>query len=306
MNLNTYLIFLQEDILNENKWKALVKMGRLSEPAVKRILQLTHDADPLYVKQLLKLGKGKQAAEYLAKKGIAKSPAEWTAGVEKGTENILKQHGFTVRNIPHNSFAKKLDLKPGEKLKNTWQSHSVINKHTGKGTIFVPNDKVVPPKEKLWHAIVKRHETDELRVGRKAEKILGTGGRGYVTSHSTKGNHMADEVLRREKELLYFSRQMYPEESAQAVASRVATGEYMPFQFKAKKQMDKELIANLKKAKDDYIKFVKEARSAPIKDRLEAYKIAIEKFKSSNLSKKQFILAKKRLLHVFKLKTRKR
>ena len=82
----------------EASWTKRLAKGLLRKRDLRRIQKAKGAPDPLYVKQLLKQGKRHQADAYLKKKGIVKPSKVWLAGVERGTQNILKRYKVKVKN----------------------------------------------------------------------------------------------------------------------------------------------------------------------------------------------------------------
>ena len=88
MILDEYLNYLYEDdilyetvlyMVAESSWKRRLAQGLLRKADLLRIQKARGMPDPLYVKQLLKQRKFKQADEYLKRKGLVKSAKQWLA-----------------------------------------------------------------------------------------------------------------------------------------------------------------------------------------------------------------------------------
>lgn len=217
-----------ENLLLESKWMKMLKAGKLSKAAIQKIKKLHQGGDPLYVKQLLKQGKKEQVKEYLDKKGIVKPYKDWLSSVEKGSKKIIEKEKYKI--IPKRFYlgqGEYSEISPGE-LK--------VVKH---------------PEKQLGHTfkreaiIGKRHEIDELRIGRKQLKKVGATGTS-IAGKKVGGTHVSDEVLARERELTRISDELYNDKSYIAKI-RDKSGEYKGIKGKTLKQMRIESLKDAKK-----------------------------------------------------------
>lgn len=105
------------EFLDENKWTQMLKAGKLKPTDLRRIQKSKAAGDPLLKKALEKGGKAVKSKSLkntgavkkaTSGKGMVKSAKQ--AGVEKGTENILKKKGIKSRNIPQHQFTKAMDV----------------------------------------------------------------------------------------------------------------------------------------------------------------------------------------------------
>jgi len=185
----------------ESRWKRLLAAGKLTKSQLLRIQRYKGAPDPLYVKQLLKKGKVTQAGEYLKKRGIIKSAKQWLAGVERGTQNILKRYGAKVKHsLPAGTARSPKQLK----IRGTKQAHALPYKK--RPSIHVASGSKVTKKQRGDWFLTKRHEADEVRTAKKLmkySKIAGSERASQVFSH------VSPEVLRKEKELVNTAKALY-------------------------------------------------------------------------------------------------
>jgi len=194
---------LYEEVLYhvaESRWKRLLATGKLTKTQLRRIQRYKGAPDPLYVKQLLKQGKVDQANRYLRKRRIVKSAKQWLAGVERGTENILKRYGAKVKHteVPLIARVLKTSVKKTE--------GGATNALKKVPTIHVPSASQVSKKRRGKWILTKRHETDEVRVAKKLSKKV----KNPHAVHATKVfSHISPEVLAKERELVRTAKALY-------------------------------------------------------------------------------------------------
>ena len=221
--------------VDESRWMKLLQQGKLPASAVRRIQQYVGKADPLYVKQLLKQGKHKQANQYLKKKGIVKPARLWFARFDKGSNAIIKKYNIKVL---HKRFGKEVkDMEAA-----AWNVRPIWG---GRAKIATPRTNV-GGKKRGTHIMTKRHEADEIR-----SKRLGKFKRPVtLRMSSTRGPHNADEVLSRELEALRVVQALYPKKIAdlkQLKQLRKLSGEYKAVLGKTRKEVTKTDIKNVKR-----------------------------------------------------------
>jgi len=219
-----YLVYL-----DESKWKRLLAAGKLTKDNILKIQKFKGGADPLYVKQLLKQGKRHQADAYLKKKGIVKPSKVWLAGVERGTQNILKRYKVKVKN---KFFGAPID---------TLDAKVVTKRFTNKPVVYAASTKGVPRKTKAHRTLIKRHEADEVRTGKRlAGKHYGDLRYKTDLRSTATTSHWSDEVLRKERELVRTASALYGRKGGgpQMEKLRKMTGEYKSL-IKSRKQIAK-------------------------------------------------------------------
>ena len=240
MILDEYL-----DYLHESKWKRLLASGKLAK------------------KDLMKIKKA----------GLPKSQRKWTAGVDKGTENILKKKGIRSTNRYHNQMAKNKGVKPGTRLKGSTgvlSSHAITNPGK-KPSIHTPSG--IRKKRQTFRAITKRHEADELT---RKTRMATRKGKKNPLEPSLKGTstaHSSPEVLRRERELTRTSHKLYGKKGGSAILPHIRkkiTGEYKDIPSKKvikkmEKKISKAPAKDLKKMRDDMAKLKPEERRKAMK-----------------------------------------
>jgi len=284
--IETYLDYLQEDeYLNESKWKALLRTGKLSKKALRKIQKYKLKADPLYVKSLIKKGQKAKADEYLKKKGIVKSARQWLAGVEKGSQNILKKTGTNVQNKPNVIFSKQTGLPIGKNLKDPMHAHAVTS--TKKSTMHVPSG--LSKKQQGLSTLIKRHETDEVRMGKKKLKAAKANLSSLQPTSSY--GHLSDEVLRREKELTNTAAALYGKKSGANTLRKLRkqTGEYDAIKHMTKKDIakqDKALTTQIKNATKQEIDAIKKLSPEQRKEVIKGYKQQLKATMPTNVYKR--------------------
>lgn len=192
------------NFLNENKWKSLLRAGKINNDQLRRIQKYRPSADKLYVKSLLKKGDTTGAQEYLAKKGIIKSARAWLAGVEKGNKNLILKNKINVHRNQNNS------------------KESYMSKSEDLYDINLARTKTLKNKNIGDDILTKRHEIDEVGLHKKLSSSSNVG------VNSSLGSHVSDEVLRREKELMDTSKSLYSNKrgNLNITKFRKQTGEY--------------------------------------------------------------------------------
>ena len=248
---------LKEDILYEkvlymvveSRWRKLLAMGKLSTgkgSALRRIQKDKGAPDPLYVKQLLKQGKQKQADAYLKKRGLIKSARSWLAAVERGTQNILKRYKAKVLHKPDTSFTKMVaasgaeqatGLKVGKTMRNPLGAHAKISPGGGRRRVHVATG--VKKKDQGLATIFKRHEAGEIQSGVKQSKSKLS--KGTVIPMKPEYGHISDEVLRKERELTRTAKALYGKKAGGKTVSKMRkqTGEYSQLGKKGKREIAK-------------------------------------------------------------------
>ena len=259
-----------DDVLFESRWKELLRLGKLSKNAVRSIQKLQQNADPLYVKKLLKDGKKEQAQNYLKKKGIVKSCRDWLQSVEKGTNEILRKSNVKKQHMAGKTFTKTLELSGvdpkilkkdmglefGKPIENIVGTHTQVSPK-GRITAHVTSSKYINQKDRVSAGIIKRHEADEARIARK----MFNKNRQVVASSAGGGAHMTDEVLKKEKELVNVQNALYGKKFSKSkkLLSKIRklNGEYEiagTQTAKDIKKRQKQVLELVKKQQDD-IKF---------------------------------------------------
>ena len=191
------------DYVYESRWKRLLAQGKITRQQLSRIKKHRGKPDPLYVKQLLRQGKKKQADAYLRKRGIVKTATQWFAGIERGTQRMMRKKGIrsSSKFSPVQARAHR-GKKGGSKITSIYQSHASPNMDKGR---FIIHTKAKPKKKEARAAtIVKRHEAEEAKSGLSRMK---KGVHPHVSG--TRGGHQSDEILRRERELVRTSKGLY-------------------------------------------------------------------------------------------------
>jgi len=263
MMLDDYLNYL-----HEAQWHKKLAKGILKKADLLRIQKARGGGDPLYVKQLLKQGEVKQAQAYLKKKGIVKSARQWLAGVERGTQNILKKYKAKVLHKPDTGFTKMVTaggndlatgLKRGRTMRNPLGAHAKVSPGGGRRRVHVATG--VKKKEYGIATQFKRHEAGEIQSAVKQSKFKKS--KGTVLPLKPEYGHMSDEVLRKERELTRTSKALYGKKAGgkQISTMRKQTGEYAQLGKKSKRAIaksDKELRQDLIQQIRDQRKEVKQ------------------------------------------------
>jgi len=277
--IDDYLHFLNEQELlyeevlyhvAESRWKRLLAAGKLTKKQLRRIQKYKGAPDPLYVKQLLKQRKFKQADEYIKKRGIVKSARAWIAGVEKGTQNILKHYKAKVLHKPSAGYAKAMagqfGLKPGKTMRKWKGAHATLSFGGGRRRAHLPTG--LKKKEQTLGAIVKRHEADEIRAG--VSQLKSKHARGFIAKPG--GSHISREVVRREKELVNTAKQLYGDKGPLKTLQKIRKfgGEYK--HLPSKNVIKKEERKLRKKIIDDIRNTRKELKELPPDMRKDAFK----------------------------------
>jgi len=224
MFIDNYLNYLQEDFIEESKWKRLLAAGKLKKQDLRRI----------------------------QKAKLPKSKRQWIAGVEKGSVAKVKKSGGRVSNKYHDTALPDYDwaANPGKKLKNPQHSHAKVSPGA-RASIHVPKRK--GGKDQITRAVIKRHEADELRTLMKMQKHKGKRKMiaGRVGFHPTaKSFHASPEVMRREKELATTAAGLYGKKGAKPKKFRIKRGEYKEIPEggrKATRKIEKQSVAKTQK-----------------------------------------------------------
>ena len=197
MILDDYLIYLHE----ASKWKHLLKNLDISADTLKRIKTTKHGKDPLAKKareKLIKAGKSKEAAKKYPKRhhrsGV-KSHRQFTAGVSKGAENIIKKHGGKISRKLGSAADRVKGAKPQDTMHNPMLAFA--NTTPGKKPV-VHVAAGVTKKQAGLRAQVKKHEADEIAAQARMRKVKG---KRKMFAGGTEGSHASPEVLRREREI---------------------------------------------------------------------------------------------------------
>lgn len=274
------------DYLHESKWRRLLAQGKLTKTMLRRIQKYRGAPDQLYVKQLLKQGKHKQATQYLKSKGIVKPARLWLTGVEKGTQNILKKLGAKVLHKPDVTFAKTLaptglgkeiGVEVGKTMKKPFGSHSKTSLGGAKVRVHIPTG--LKKKEHGLGVLIKRHEADEARAA--AKQIKSKFAKGVAIPVG--GGHLSSDVLRRERELVRIAKALYGKGGGgkQLSKFRRKSGEYEILKMGSRKKFLKH-EAELRKSMIEFSKEQKrEIAKLPPDERKMALKSIKDSFKSS-------------------------
>jgi DNA-directed RNA polymerase subunit H (RpoH/RPB5) len=305
--LENYLMDLQEDILEENKWKAMLKAGKLGASQLKRIKAFRGAADPLYVKQLMKSGNIHQAEKYLAKRGIVKSARAWLAGVEKGTQNLLQKAGAKTINKPHAQFIKTVGKGElvGKTLKDPILAHGMVDPGGRKASMHVATG--LKKKQQALGTLIKRHEADEITQGKKMYKLYGRK-KMIVPTGST--GHMSDVILKKEKELTDFGKKMYGGKKIgtktldkyranNPLAKQLGKEHEYDFIKATNKEHAKHDKAVLNAIQDQYSSAKKQLKDFPVADRMVEFKKAIKDLKAKGVSRRNMKVAYRKLKDFF-------
>ena len=261
----------------EASWKRRLAKGILRKRDLRRIQKAKGAPDPLYVKQLLKQGKHKQADAYLRKRGLVKSSRQWLAGVEKGSKNILKKYNAKVVHKPDSSFtrsmgalgvSKAMGVKKGKTMRDPIGAHAKVNPGGVKRRIHIATG--VKKKEQGKGILFKRHETDEMRTAVKQSKSKDF--KGSIVMLRQDVGHMSSEVLRKERELVRTAKALYGKKAGGKEISKLRkqTGEYSDLGSKraiakADKALRKANLKSIAAVRKEYRKLSPEGK----KDRLE-------------------------------------
>jgi len=299
--IDNYLQFLNEKELlyeevlyfvAESRWKRLLAAGKLTKKQLRRIQKYKGAPDPLYVKQLLKQGKISQANQYIKKRGIVKSAKQWLAGVERGTQNILKRYGGKEKHKASVLYALiSRDIKPRKPLTKITQSYSqpmgTLALRTKHPSIHTVSPSRLKKKERGFATLAKRHEADEVRTAQKTlRRTKSRSAVGIIARHQG-GGHMSDEVLRKERELVRAAKALYGRHGGGREMEKLRK---MSGEFYKKLGSKKEISKADRKAIRDFEKQLAKVRAEikqKIKDRL-MFKKTREKLKkkAKNLLKK--------------------
>ena len=221
MNERKFVMKLYEEYFLENKWLELLRQGKLSKDAVRRIQQA----------------------------GLAKSKEAWTKGLEKGNENLIRKLGIKQSNVSD------IESK-GKPITNLWRSHSMTSVlNPNKKIIYFP--KNVPPSKRDLAAIIKRHEIDEVRATSKIKKKAGPYSHYDPRQIKMTGlfsGHGSNEVLRKEKELTNVGAELYGRKSGAGIMrkARNVGGEYDDIGTKASiKKFEKKKLKQYHAEKND-------------------------------------------------------
>jgi len=223
----------------------------------------------------LKQGKHAHADAYLKKKGIVKSARQWLAGVEKGTQNMLKKMRTKVQHKPDAVYARMTGQDLGKAMKDPWASHAKVAPGGKKSRVHVATG--LKKKEQGLGTIIKRHETDEVVASKKLMKGKRTRTAALPVSVST---HISDEVLRKERKLVNTAKALYGKETGghKMAKIRKGTGEYKNmFSKSAEKAKRKDALKQMKSQMIDFSKLSPEEKKSGIQAAKKALKDSLSK-----------------------------
>ena len=156
------------------------------------------------LKALLAAGKlGAKSVARAGKAGLFKSRKNYFAGIEKGSNEIIRKKRIRVSHFPDAEFATNKKLQVGQKLTDLNNSHAVINKT--KSVIHIPDHKDLIGKDKDLASLVKRHEIDEVRAGQKQIKKSGE----FTTTTTSRDQHLSNHILKNEREITNTANSLY-------------------------------------------------------------------------------------------------
>jgi len=260
----------------EASWTKRLAKGLLRKRDLRRIQKAKGAPDPLYVKQLLKQGKQKQADVYLRKRGLIKSSRQWLAAVERGTQNILKRYKTKVVHKPDSSFTKSMGalgvskhmgVKTGKTMRDPIGAHAKVNPGGVKRRIHVATG--AKKKEQGKRILFNRHETDEVRSAVKQSKSKAF--KGSIVPLRPDVGHMSSEVLRKERELVRTAKALYGKKAGGKEISkfRKQSGEYSDLGSKraiakADKALRKKHLKSIVDARKEYRKLSPEDRKGRV------------------------------------------
>jgi hypothetical protein len=201
-------------IFLESRFKRELEKGNLSKASIEKIKSDPAHSDPLAKKEYKKALRGKKSNKSVGEllqnaksQKLIKSEKDWTKGVEKGTQNILKTHNaLEAKHMPiTQSELKSMKLDPHTDVPFTRKASNYGEKHK----VYVP-ERIKSDIGEKEHAIIKRHESDEVRALNRVKsdsnipKIVSNPSekfKQYNVKSTKLGSHVSPEVLKQELKL---------------------------------------------------------------------------------------------------------